>query len=94
MSVCGYFCGPGQAVAAIVLSLGIVQCITGCSGCYWVTSSSTQVITIIKTSVRNFIPREFVFFFPQPGLCSVCLQFTLKFKLKVILIEVICFMSG
>ena len=63
MSVCGYFCGPGQAVAAIVLSLGIVQCITGCSGCYWVTSSSTQVITIIKTSVRNFIPREFVFFF-------------------------------
>ena len=58
---------PEGTIAAIVLTLSIVQCITGCSGCCWVTSSSTQVITIIKTSVRNFIPREFVFFFLQPG---------------------------
>ena len=61
---CGYSCGPAERiVAAIVLTLGIVQCITGCSGCCWVTSSFSQVITNIKTSVRNFIPIEFVFFF-------------------------------
>ena len=63
MSICGYFCGPGQAVAVIVLTLGIVQCITGCGGCCWVTSSANQVITNIETSVRNFIPRKFVIFF-------------------------------
>ena len=61
--ICGYSCGPERIVAAIVLTLGIVQCITGCSGCCWVTSSSSQVITNIKTTVRNFISREFVFFF-------------------------------
>ncbi|XP_073250833.1 uncharacterized protein [Porites lutea] len=38
----GYSCGPERTVAAIVLTLVIVQCITGCSGCYWVTSSSSQ----------------------------------------------------
>ena len=59
----GYSSGPERTVAAIVLTLVIVQCITGCSGCYWVTSSSSQVITNIKTTVRNFISREFVFFF-------------------------------
>ena len=60
---CGYSCGPERIVAAIVLTLGIVQCITGCSGCCWVTSSANQVITNIETSVRNFIPRKFVIFF-------------------------------
>ena len=60
---CGYSCGPAERiVAAIVLTLGIVQCITGCSGCCWVTLSSSQVITNIKTNVRNVIPIEFVFF--------------------------------
>ena len=59
----GYSSGPERTVAAIVLTLVIVQCITGCSGCYWVTLSSSQVITNIKTTVRNFISREFVFFF-------------------------------
>ena len=63
MSVCGYVCGPGQIFTVIVLTLGIVQCITGCSGCCWVTSSANQVITNIETSVRNFIPRKFVIFF-------------------------------
>ena len=54
---------PERTIAAIVLTLSIVQCITGCSGCCWVTSSSSQVITNIKTSVCNCIPREFAFFF-------------------------------
>ena len=63
MIFCVYSCGPGWTVSVIVLTLGIVQCITGCSGCCWVTSSFSQVITNIKTSVRNFIPIEFVFFF-------------------------------
>ena len=62
MTFCVYSCGPGWTVSAIVLTLGIVQCITGCSGCCWVTSSFSQVITNIKTNVRNVIPIEFVFF--------------------------------
>ena len=63
MIFCEYSCTPGWHVSAIVLTLGIVQCITGCSGCCWVTPSSSQVITNIKTSVRNFIPIEFLIFF-------------------------------
>ena len=73
MSICGYFCGPGQAVAVIVLTLGIVQCITGCSGCCWVTSSANQVITNIETSVRNFIPRKFVIFFFSTAWIIQCM---------------------
>ena len=62
LSVCEHSCGPEKTVAAIVLTLSIVQCFAGCSG-FWVTSSSSQVITNIKTSVCNFIPREFCNFF-------------------------------
>ena len=94
MIFCEHSCGPGWTVSAIVLTLGIVQCITGCSGCCWVTSSSSQVITNIKTSVRNFIPIEFVFFFDSLDNTVYVLQFSLEVKLKVIIIEVICFMSG
>ena len=59
---CEFSCGPENAVAVIVCILSIVQCIAGCSSCYCVAFSSSQVTTNIKTSVCNFIPREFVLY--------------------------------
>ena len=62
-----YYCGPQRVVAATVFVLSIVQCITGLSGCCCVVSSSSQVITNIKTSVCNFISRDFLHLFLQLG---------------------------
>ena len=46
LSFCQYSsCEPERTVAAIVLVLGIVQCFTGCGGCCWFSSYSSQVIT-------------------------------------------------
>ena len=59
---CEFSCGPENAVAVIVCILSIVQCIAGCSSCYCVAFSSSQVTTNIKTSVCNFIPRGFVLY--------------------------------
>ena len=70
---CEFSCGPENAVAVIVCILSIVQCIAGCSSCYCVAFSPSQVTTNIKTSVCNFIPREVVIFFVQLELYSVCL---------------------
>ena len=63
LSFCEHSCEPQTTVATIVFILSFLPCIAGCSGCYCVSFSSSQVTTNIKTSLCNFIPREFVIFF-------------------------------
>ena len=74
-------CEREKAFSTVILVLGIVECLIGCTGCYCVTSSGHEVI-------KNMYNRFFLLF----SLDNM-FQFSLKLKYKVILMKVSCSFS-